>query len=103
MEQPEVRMKTLDDVGTRYQHLKDLADSWEATIAIITERKPVNTPEQRQKLAKICIAYEILNITIDSFAEYHDPDKQYTLYRTIESVPMLPVELTGGTTECKSS
>ena len=55
MEQPEVRMKTLDDVGTRYQHLKDLADSWEATIAIITERKPVNTPEQRQKLAKICI------------------------------------------------
>jgi len=101
VESPEPVMKRLDDIGTRYVHLKDLADSWEATIEIITNRGVQNIPDGKQRLQKLCVAYEILNITIDSFAEYKDPDKQYELYRAVESCSNLPNMLGG--TECKSS
>lgn len=101
MDSPE---KKLSDTGTRYAHLKELSDSWEICIEIIKREGAYLNPDKQRRLDKLLIAYEILNLTIDSSANYHDIDEQYNLGRRIRLIPKAEEILGGrGTPLCKFS
>jgi hypothetical protein len=95
MESPKIVTKKLEDIGTRYTHLCDLQDSLESCVEIIVTKLP-DTWDNKQRLAKMRIALEIIKISIDSFGDYNDKDKKYNLYKMIENIPKNPDEIVGG-------
>jgi len=93
----------MNDIGTRYQHLKDLSDSWEICIDIIKNRPEPMSKDNKERMAKMLIAFEVLNITIDSFANYKNPEEEYMLGRSIRMIPKAEeIEGGRGTPLCKS-
>ena len=98
----EVSRNKLTDVGTRYEHLRDLSDSWEICIDII-KNKDMLSKDNKERMVKMLVAFEVLNLTIDSYADYKDIDVQYSLGRSVRSIPKAE-EIKGGrgTPLCKS-
>jgi len=83
VETPERKM---NDIGTRYQHLKELSEYWEICMEIIKKKGYFLSKDNKERLAKMLIAYEVLNITIDSLSDYNDIDVQYELGRSVRLI-----------------
>ena len=93
--QQEPKEPSLDDVGTRYQHLKDLQTVMEAVMDRVKER-PVLTPEQAQKLMEFAVATQVIKSVIDSMSGINGYMEEYKLYQLLNKIPDNPEEIQGG-------
>lgn len=83
--------KTLSDIGTRYEHFRDFADTLETGIDVLQKKAEANknrlTIEDNEKLVKMLITYEIINRTIDVMSKVKDDITEYKLFRMVDSIP----------------
>ena len=94
MEPPRALEPTLNDIGTRYEHLKDHLYGLTVSIDILKGR--YQTLATKERLNKLVFAAEVLQLTIDSFAGFNDQKVEYYLYKTLNSIPKNPEEIVGG-------
>lgn len=94
MEPSKALEPTLNDIGTRYEHLKDHLDG----LLTAVERLKTNsyTQADKDRLIKLSVAAEVLQSTIDAFAGFNDPRAEYYLYRVCNDIPKKPEEIEGG-------
>jgi hypothetical protein len=86
---------TLEDVGTRYQHLNDHYEFLEAVISDLLAR-PNAGPQEKQVAIKLRNAADIVKSTIDSYAGLNDSKAEFGLYRLINGIPKDPNTVEGG-------
>jgi hypothetical protein len=86
---PPVQKPTLDDVGSRYAHLRELSDIVEAGANHLNEKmqKSGLTGEEREKFIKLMITFEVVNLTIDTLAKYKDDVQAYKMARLVDQLP----------------
>jgi len=90
----EKKQHSLEDVGTRYEHLQD---HYEGLVAAAESlKKRANTPEAKATLIKITQAAEVMKATIDSYAGLTDTTFEYKMYRLLKSIPKDPNAIEGG-------
>lgn len=88
--------KNLKDVGTRYEHYRELLGLWEDVQQLIEER-PREYPlsNRANKVAKrVRIAIDLLRKHLDNMSSYED--KTLALWRTVNNIPRDPEEIVGG-------
>lgn len=94
-QEPEKKEPSLDDIGTRFEHLSDYADALEA-CADILEKKGLKNQNDQQRYIKFRVAYEVIRTTIDSFSGYSDSRVEYQLYKMLHSIPSEANKIEGG-------
>jgi hypothetical protein len=86
---------SLEDVGTRFEHLQDHFDSLAAVIDVMKRRQYLSAND-KQKIVHLQIAADVMRATIDSYAGWTDSRTEYALYRIINGVSVKPEEIQGG-------
>jgi hypothetical protein len=81
----------LTDVGTRYQHLVELRDLWEAGLSILNR---YNFSTDKERKVELQQAIKLLNKNLDNLAAYDF--KGYNLRASIEDISRDPSKITGG-------
>ena len=75
---------SLEDVGTRYEHLRAHYESLTACVESLEARGvPISDP----RLYKLAFAAEVVELTIDAYAGYQNQNTEYSLYKLINSIP----------------
>jgi hypothetical protein len=87
--------QTLEDIGTRYQHLLDHCEALEACVEVLRSRG-VYTPADKERLVKISIAAEVARATVDTYTGIKAPTAEYALYRMLKNIPKNPESIVGG-------
>lgn len=79
----------LEDIGTRYEHLRHLSEIVEIGANRLNEKmqKQGLTGPEREKFIKLMITFEIVNVTIDSLAKYQDDVQAYKLAKIVDQIP----------------
>jgi hypothetical protein len=95
MAEQESKPLSLNDIGTRYEHLMDLKGAIDSVIQILKDKKHLN-PDDMQKLLEFQIMAQGIQLTIDSIARYTNYMEEYKLYKTIDSIPSDPAVIEGG-------
>jgi len=86
---PELREKTLEDVGTRYEHLADLRDVWQNGIETIARIKPEYRSVGDELLVKnLTLAIELVEKQLDVMSKFDL--KQYDLRKMMADIPEVP-------------
>jgi hypothetical protein len=82
---------SLLDIGTRYEHLRELSNTLECGMEIFVNRAKQNRDmlsiPDKEKYVKLCMTYEIVNTLIDSMSSYKNDAQQYRMSRTIDQIP----------------
>ena len=88
-DQSEQKAPSLNDVGTRHQHLQDHLEALECVRDRMMERGQGRLSYlEKQKLLEIAIAANVLQKTIDAFLGIGtDTSTEYQLYKLLNSVP----------------
>lgn len=86
---------SMNDVGTRYEHLKDFLDSLYACIGRMEERG-VKTNSDQGKMLKLQIAADVMKSTLDAQVGYNASNTEYQLYKMIDSIPAKAESIEGG-------
>lgn len=89
------KLPSLQDVGIRYDHLKDYADSLQVCIDRLIERG-IKTRKDALTLAKFSAAVEVINNTLDAQTGINNPSNEYLLYKLVDKLPTKGDELDGG-------
>ena len=63
--------KHLTDVGTRYEHLRQMAEEWAAGIEVIEQMK-YKTDEDKEKLKSLKAGIELIEKRLTSMSGYFD-------------------------------
>jgi hypothetical protein len=80
------KKKTLQDVGTRWEHLSDLLDNWSIGVEVVRQsyaRYP--NDKDKLRLAQLEAAVKIIKMETDRLAEYDQ--KQWRLQDEINRIP----------------
>ena len=77
---------TLNDIGTRYEHLKEHYEALEAVANRLQARNALSV-EDKQRLIKLTIAAEVTKQTLDAFLGLSGANLEYMMYRIVKSVP----------------
>ena len=86
---PELREKTLEDYGTRYEHLADLRDVWQSGIETITRIKSEYRSVGDELLMKnLALAIELVERQLDLMSKFDL--KQYDLRKMVADLPEVP-------------
>ena len=85
---------TLNDVGTRYDHLKEHLDGLVTAIEALKLR--ARSRENNERLLKLTLAAEVLQGTLDAYSGLNDPRGEFYLYRLFNGIPKNPEEIEGG-------
>lgn len=85
----------LNDVGTRFEHLKDYAEAL-AACADIIEKRGIFSVADKERHVKFKIAAELAQHTIDNFAGYSDVRTEYRLYQLLNGIPQTGDAIEGG-------
>ena len=86
---PELREKTLEDYGTRYEHLADLKDVWQSGIETITRIKSEYRSVGDELLMKnLALAIELVERQLDLMSKFDL--KQYDLRKMVADLPEVP-------------
>jgi hypothetical protein len=87
-------LKSLNDIGTRYTHLRDLAGELEDGIEVYTRRIQGQGTFQNladvKVLIKLSLTLEVVMQFIELDSLYKDNENQYKLSRLIDSVKLDP-------------
>lgn len=67
----ELRKKKLTDIGTRYEHLRELADAWHDGIIAIESRQYQND-EDKKKRVQLQSGIDLIERILATLGEYHD-------------------------------
>lgn len=95
MQNPEKpKIPTLNDIGTRFDHLMELKDAFEICIEIIKKKQYIDNIDA-QKLIEFSICAKGIQVTIDSLSGYHSNETDFVLYKLINSVPKDPSMVDG--------
>jgi hypothetical protein len=92
---PKFNEPTLQDIGTRYQHLLEHYEALEAVVDILKSKDYLSQIE-KVKLIKLSTAAEVTRATIDAYAGFNDSPGQYSLYHLIENLPLRGEVIEGG-------
>jgi hypothetical protein len=84
---------SLQDVGTRYEHLYDLLELYECAYEILMG-KPVRSQEESAQVYELKYAIKLLRKVLESVADMDR--KMFDLRRTILSLPKNPLMIEGG-------
>jgi hypothetical protein len=66
-----VRQKSLSDIGTRYEHLRELSSAWEDGIAVLELRSFVSS-EDKDKLKTLKSGVILIDNILTSLGDYHE-------------------------------
>ena len=88
-EQREQKIPSLNDVGTRYEHLKDHLEALEfVRDRLVAKGDNGMSYSDKVRLTQIVVAIEVLKKTVDAFLGItSDTTIEYQLYRLLNSVP----------------
>lgn len=102
-DQPEPKTPTLDDVGTRYEHLQDHLEGLEAARDRLLSRGGNLSLDEKQRLVAITIAADVTRKTVEAFMGLNNTNVDYQLYRILSSVPAKADDIPGerGTPLCE--
>ena len=92
--EPEKKEASLQDIGTRYEHLNDHYEALEICVDVLSKR--LFTDKDKQKLHKLTIAAEVMRDTIDSYMGHNRETSEYTLYKVLNGIPKDPAQVEGG-------
>lgn len=93
MNYEEFKTKSLDDVGTRYQHYSELIQIWEEAHTLISEYSHISKQDQ-SKLEVLTVSIELLRNTLDGMGDYHD--RILSLRKLVDWVPTDPSVIPDG-------
>lgn len=91
----EVNLPSLNDIGTRYDHLRDYAEALDACAKRLEDRG-VKTPSDQGKLLKFQIASEVIKSTLDAQSGYNGSSTEYSLYKLLNGIPDKGDQVQGG-------
>ena len=83
---PAPKEPSLDDVGTRYDHLRE---HYEALMEVCGSllRRPALSVEDKQRLVKLTMASEVVKGTLDAWMGLSTTNVDYMMYRMLKTVP----------------
>jgi hypothetical protein len=88
--------KTLEDLGTRFQHLMDLREVWQNGIEAISRIKESYLSKGDVELrASLLVSVAMIDKQVDVMSDYDN--NKYNLRREIDAIPRLQPQLTGQT------
>lgn len=82
--------KKLTDVGTRYQHLRELLDAWEQGLELMGKYAPADENDRVKLTHGIDLMHKQLNVMSDY------GDNRFALARMIDDIPTDPTKIKGG-------
>jgi hypothetical protein len=85
---------SLEDVGTRYDHLMDLKGAIELVIERIKE-KNVISPVDTQKLFEFTVMARGIQTVLDSMSGLNGYIVEYQLYKMLNNIPTDPTKIEG--------
>jgi len=94
VQEPNKKEYSLEDIGTRFEHLNDHFEALEVCIDVLSKR--IFTDSDRQRLMKITMASEVLRDTIDSYMGQNKDTNEYALYKVLNGIPKDPAQVEGG-------
>lgn len=86
---------TLNDIGTRFEHLQDHYEALIACIEIMEQRKYISKADT-ERITKMKMAAEVVRGVIDAYSGYSESNVQYKLYHLLSNIPVNPEHIEGG-------
>jgi hypothetical protein len=90
------KIETMDDIGTRLEHLTAHAEALEACAEILKARSQYS-PADNERYLKIAIAAEVTRATVDTVTGVNDKSKlEFALYKMLKDIPKDATSIDGG-------
>jgi uncharacterized protein YyaL (SSP411 family) len=90
------KIETMDDIGTRLEHLTAHAEALEACAEILKARSQYS-PSDKERYLKIAIAAEVTRATVDTVTGVNNKQElEFKLYKILKDIPKDPSQIEGG-------
>lgn len=77
-----IERRTLQDVGTRYDHLQELKDNWNFSIRVLEDHN--YSEHTKLQITALKNGVRLVDATLDGLAEYRE--KEFILAREIDRI-----------------